>query len=139
MRARFPLFLSLMALALGGCDTRIASSDRAVQQNSVAVELLATGEPVAGILDDAAGFPKHRCLTCHAADRSIMVAPSFSSIAQRYSDNGNAITILAGSLANGSHGKWADYRNDAMPPQPQLSEREKKALVQWILSQKAAP
>lgn len=136
-QAGFPLFLFIVVffLVLGGCDTRRTSSDREVRQNSVAAALPAMGEPVAGVPDDNPNLAKHKCLTCHGADRSLLIAPPFSSIAKRYSNNENASNILAGSLANGSHGKWVDYRSVAMPPHPQLSDREKKALVQWILSQ----
>jgi cytochrome c551/c552 len=75
------------------------------------------------------------CLTCHASDKNIVSAPSFWAISQRYSDNSDAAAALAKSLSNGSHGKWAEYRGATMPPQPQLSETEKKALVDWILKQ----
>jgi cytochrome c551/c552 len=75
------------------------------------------------------------CLTCHANDKNILLAPSFSAISQRYSGNSDAAAALANSLRNGSHGKWIEYRDAMMPPQPQLSETEKKALVEWILKQ----
>jgi cytochrome c551/c552 len=86
---------------------------------------MTTGNPVV----------KNGCLTCHANDKNILSAPSFWAISQRYSDNSDAAAALATSLSNGSHGKWAEYRGATMPPQPQLSETEKKALVEWILKQ----
>ena len=134
-----PLFLPLLAfsLALGGCDAGVGSfsSERATPENSVAVAFPTKPKLLAGIPEEVAVVAKNDCMSCHAADNSIMGAPPFPVIAQHYAGNGNATTILENSLTNGSHGKWSGSNEKAMPPHPQLSASEKKTLVQWTLSQ----
>lgn len=140
MRLNFLLLLSvvLISLALGSCGENTASSDDAVQRKSVPSVFPVSAAPATGLPDDDGSVANDKCLTCHAADRNVLVAPSFSSIAQRYANSGNAATILATSIATGSHGKWTGAHDDVMPSQPQLSEKEKKALIEWILKQKPA-
>lgn len=137
MPTRIPVFLFLVALliAQSGCDTRTASSDRSDQQGSTVAALPGADKTATAIADEGAAVAKTNCLTCHSEDKNVLLAPPFSSIAQRYSGNQKAADMLAASVKNGSHGKWADYRGVVMPPQPQLSERENKSLVQWILNQ----
>ena len=111
---RRPQWLLPACLALGcalsGCDSRPAAS---------------LASPVA----------KHDCLKCHATDGSSLLAPGFPSISSRYSDDPDAAAALARSFRSGSHGKWSEYRGGTMPPQPQLSEAERKELIEWILKQ----
>lgn len=63
-----------------------------------------------------------------------LFAPSFTAISQRYADNSDAAALLAESLKNGSHGKWAEARGAVMPAPSQLSDEEAKALVRSILN-----
>lgn len=111
IRARVLALTVLGGLALGalnGCDREPRAADNG---------------PIA----------KNGCLTCHAAENGTLFAPSFAAISQRYAGNSDAAALLAESLKNGSHGKWAESRGAVMPAQPQLSDAETKALVKSIL------
>ena len=78
---------------------------------------------------------QHGCLRCHSGDGNTVGAPDFATISRRYADDQGAAAALGASLKGGSHGKWSEYQAGAMPPQAQLSESERKALVEWILTQ----
>ncbi len=69
------------------------------------------------------------CTACHGMTQKI-VGPAFREIGGRYAGDGSAADRLAVRVRQGSSGSWGAV---AMPPQPQLSDAEAKALVRWIL------
>ncbi len=85
------------------------------------------------------------CLACHAleagprrADGLPPIAPAWVEIARRYRDDPRAYerltrTVMGGSNPSSRH--WAGKVSDAnMPPNATVvSEREARALVNWIL------
>lgn len=85
------------------------------------------------------------CLACHAlqagarrADGLPPIAPAWVEIAKRYRDDPTAYerltrTVMGGSSSSARH--WAGKVSDvAMPPNATVvSEREARALVNWIL------
>ncbi len=70
------------------------------------------------------------CLACHKVDAKIL-GPSFQEIAAKYSGDGTAAETLAAKIKNGGVGVWGQI---PMPPNPQVSDEDVKALVEWILS-----
>lgn len=72
---------------------------------------------------------KH-CLACHAVDQRV-VGPSFKEVAQKYDGNKAALRKLAEKVRAGGGGVWGPID---MPPNPQVSADEARALVTWILS-----
>jgi len=70
------------------------------------------------------------CLSCHDIEKK-KIAPSFKTIAKRYSTN--QIGELIKSIKNGSRGKWKGFKLP-MPPFKDLKDSEAKSMAEWILS-----
>jgi cytochrome c len=70
------------------------------------------------------------CLACHAAERKL-VGPSFKDIAARYTEKDTA--QLVNVIQKGGAGKWGPI---PMPANPQVSDAEAAALVDWVLKQR---
>ncbi|MDA8093232.1 MAG: c-type cytochrome [Betaproteobacteria bacterium] len=73
------------------------------------------------------------CFACHAVHRKL-VGPAYAWVADRYKGKKDALALLSKSIKDGSTGKWSKYTGGvAMPPHPQLSDAQIKAMAQWIL------
>ena len=72
------------------------------------------------------------CYSCHSAAEKI-VGPSFSSVAEKYAGDKDAVATLAQSIQMGSKGKWG---RAAMPAHSSLSAQDLKLLARWVLSTK---
>lgn len=68
------------------------------------------------------------CSSCHAADRQI-VGPAYSTIAQRYAGQSDAIDKLATRIRDGGGG---------MTAHPALSEADRKTMASWVLTRTSA-
>lgn len=75
---------------------------------------------------------KKNCLACHAIDKKL-VGPSFKDVATKYRSETGAEARLADKIAKGGSGAWGVM---AMPPNPQVSEADRKALARFVLSLK---
>lgn len=75
---------------------------------------------------------KKNCLACHQIDKR-KYGPNFKEIAAKYGDQKNAADILAKKIRRGGTGVWGQ---DVMPPQPQVSDAEARALATYVLSLK---
>lgn len=73
----------------------------------------------------------NNCMTCHGVNQRIL-GPSFKEIAARYKGK-DVETKLAQHIRKGSSGQWEN--GGTMPPNPQVSAENAKALSKWILSQ----
>lgn len=73
------------------------------------------------------------CFGCHA-DKETMIGPSFSEIANLYTNNESTIDKLVNSIRHGSMGKW---RNEEMSASPGISEEDASAIAEFILMQGA--
>ncbi len=73
---------------------------------------------------------KKNCLACHYVDKR-KYGPSFQQVAAKYADQKNAAALLAKKIRRGGTGVWGI---DVMPPQPQVSAAEARALATYILS-----
>ena len=62
-----------------------------------------------------------------------MVGPSFREVAAKYAGDAGAAARLAAKIRAGGQGTWG---NVPMPPNPALSEKERKPLAGWVLQQK---
>jgi cytochrome c len=80
--------------------------------------------------DGLARIRKSDCLGCHAVDNASQ-GPSYVSIAQRYQGQADARMRLITKVATGGTGVWG---NRVMPPHPTLSEDDRRAMVDYILS-----
>ena len=75
---------------------------------------------------------KKNCLACHQIDKR-KYGPNFKEVAAKYADQKNAADVLAKKIRRGGTGVWGP---DVMPPQPQVSAAEARALAQYVLSLK---
>jgi cytochrome c len=66
------------------------------------------------------------CSSCHAVDRDV-VGPSYTSVAQRYTGQSDAIDKLAAKIRDGGSG---------MTAHPDLKEAQRREMAAWVLSQK---
>jgi len=75
---------------------------------------------------------KKNCLACHQVDKR-KYGPNFKEVAARYADQKNAADVLGKKIRRGGTGVWGQ---DVMPPQPQVSAAEARALARYVLSVK---
>ncbi len=75
---------------------------------------------------------KKNCGACHYVDKR-KYGPSFQQIATKYADQKNATDVLAKKIRRGGTGVWGE---DVMPPQPQVSAADARALATYVLSLK---
>ena len=74
---------------------------------------------------------KSACLNCHA-DKTSLVGPSFSAIADKYGDSEETIARLGRHIRNGSSGSWGSL---PMPPHPNLSPQQTQDVARYIVEQ----
>lgn len=102
------------------------------------MKLFVAAAVAAGLLSAAPAFASaelakaKNCLACHAVDKKL-VGPSYKDVAAKYAGNADAVAMLATKVQKGGVGVWGQI---PMPPNPQVSDADAKALVDWILSQK---
>ena len=75
---------------------------------------------------------KKNCLACHQLDKR-KYGPNFKEVAAKYADQKTAADKLAKKIRRGGTGVWGE---DVMPPQPQVSAAEARALAIFVLSVK---
>jgi cytochrome c len=75
---------------------------------------------------------KKNCLACHQVDKR-KYGPNFKEIAAKYADRKDATELLAKKIRRGGTGVWGQ---DVMPPQPQVSAPEARAIATYVLSLK---
>ncbi len=76
------------------------------------------------------------CLACHSVDQK-MVGPSFKQVAERYRGKKGSLSMLAQKIIDGGNGHWNDLTGGMMmPPHPNLSSKQAKAIAAWVLSLK---
>ncbi len=105
--------------------------DLAAQQRSLSAKAPSQRE-AALTRSDVMELAKSRsCLVCHAVDRKV-VGPAFRDVAAKYRGEAGAEAKLMAKLRSGGSGVWGAT---AMPPNPNLSDHDAKALIQWVLGQ----
>lgn len=70
------------------------------------------------------------CMRCHGIDRKF-VGPSFSQVADKYREQGDAQAYIARKIQEGSVGVWG---NVIMPRHPQVTEAQAQDMAAWILA-----
>jgi cytochrome c len=120
-------------------DKEDGSLGRGIDPNRVSVGLSygpsgaaasGTAGQTATVPDGLARIRKSDCLGCHAVDNA-SVGPSYVSVAQRYQGKADERLRLITKVATGGTGVWGDR---VMPPHPSLSEDDRRAMVDYILS-----
>ena len=89
-----------------------------------------TNPPVVMPFSDASQLAaKYGCVTCHSATAKL-VGPAFREIAVKYKSDADAATKISQQIHQGGSGKWGSI---IMPPFPNITITETKALTEWIL------
>ena len=78
----------------------------------------------------AALFKSENCSACHAP-KAKLVGPSIADVAKKYQGQNNAQDQLMAKVKSGGAGVWGAI---PMPPQAQLSDDDRRALVAWMLA-----
>ena len=75
---------------------------------------------------------KHACIACHAVDKK-MVGPAYNDVVVKYCGQKDIAPKLVEKVKKGGVGVWGQV---PMPPNPNVSDADAKALVNWILTLK---
>lgn len=98
-----------------------------IQSLIMMVCLLITGEAMA--TDMPATAKKHACVACHAIDKKV-VGPAWIDVSKKYKGDASAAAKLDAKIAKGGSGNWGSM---PMPPNPKVSDTERKELVDFVL------
>ena len=107
-----------------GVSTNGAAQVAAVQSHPDA-------ETSHGKLEGSQVAAKYFCLSCHSP--AAKVGPPYRDIAAKYKSDPNALSRIDEQIHKGGTGKWGPI---IMPPFPQVTPAETKALAEWILATK---
>ncbi len=69
------------------------------------------------------------CKACHAIEKE-SVGPNYTAVSQKYKEQADAKTYLAGRIINGGGGVWGER---VMPGHPQLESDQVDKMVEFIL------
>jgi cytochrome c len=72
------------------------------------------------------------CTACHHPERK-MIGPAYKAIAEKYATDEVGQTALREKIRKGGGGVWGP---SPMPAQPQVTEEDAAALVQYIMTLK---
>lgn len=75
---------------------------------------------------------KHGCTACHQVDKKV-VGPAYNDVAAKYKGDAKAATMLVDKVKKGGVGNWGQV---PMPPNPNVSDADAKAMVTHILGLK---
>lgn len=88
---------------------------------------------VAGVAQaDSALGKKYNCYACHA-EASKKVGPAYKDVAKKYAGKADAVDYLTKKIKTGGSGVWGPI---PMPPHPQVSDADAKALATYVMSVK---
>jgi cytochrome c len=92
--------------------------------------LLAAGAVQADAGEDL--LKKNGCTACHAIDKKL-VGPPYVEVAAKYKGDAGAAAKLFEKVKKGGSGVWGQV---PMPPNPQVSDADLKAMIAYILALK---
>jgi cytochrome c len=69
------------------------------------------------------------CLTCHKVGEKL-TGPAYRDVANKYENNAENVTMLAGKIIKGGQGVWGTI---PMTPHAQMSEADAEQMVKYIL------
>lgn len=74
----------------------------------------------------------NNCLSCHSVEDKL-IGPAFKDVAAKYQGQKDAAAKLADKVRKGGSGVWGTVK---MPANPKISDKDLKAIIAWVLSQK---
>ena len=76
---------------------------------------------------------KYNCVACHA-EATKKVGPAYRDVAKKYAGvAGDTVSALAANIRKGGSGRWGSM---PMPPHPQVTEADARAMATYILGVK---
>jgi cytochrome c len=75
---------------------------------------------------------KNGCTACHAIDKKV-IGPAYVDVAAKYKGDAKAPAALMKKVKEGGSGVWGQV---PMPPNPQVSDADLKAMITYILGLK---
>lgn len=85
--------------------------------------------------DGLLAIVRSNCVGCHAF-KAKATGPSFAAIAAHDPDNPATTDLLAKYIREGSTGLWGQV---SMPPHPDVTDEQARAMAQWIEKEAANP
>jgi len=76
-----------------------------------------------------------QCTACHSSDEDVPRAPAFKSIAQKYTKDD--MDMLVKVVMTGGEDHWGSAKMPEMDARAEVSEKEAKELVKWILKMRS--
>ena len=73
---------------------------------------------------------KYNCTACHAPAIKL-VGPAYAEVAKKYSTQSDAVARLSAKIKSGGSGVWGAI---PMPPHPQVSDADARAMAAYVLS-----
>lgn len=119
----------LIGATRGVDTTQPAPTATLHSRESVATSVASVAAPQAAQMTAKQLAQKSTCVACHAAERKL-VGPSYAEIAKKYAGSTTALATLIEKIRVGGSGVWGSI---PMPPHPQLSEQQLRALAEWSL------
>jgi cytochrome c len=101
----------------------------------VAAVIAGLGVLAAGAVRADAGedlLKKNGCTACHSIDKKL-VGPPYVDVAAKYKGDPKAAAMLMEKVKKGGTGVWGQI---PMPPNPQVSDADLKAMITYILTLK---
>ena len=103
--------------------------------NAARVLLAAAALSVTGVAAGQAPqdlLQKNGCTACHAIDKKV-IGPAYNDVSVKYKGDAGAPAKLMTKVKQGGAGVWGPV---PMPPNPQVSDADIKAMVTYILALK---
>ncbi len=117
-----------------GDATTVSEAERALRPAvaSIAPQAAAASSDGAAAKTGVDGLlAANGCLACHAVDRTV-VGPAYHAVAAKYRTDPEALAQVAASIGRGGVGRWGAV---PMPPFPDLSAVDARALADYVLRQ----
>jgi cytochrome c len=70
------------------------------------------------------------CMACHQVENKV-IGPAYKEVATKYKGDAAALDMLVAKVKSGGVGTWGQI---PMPPNPQVSDENIRAIVTWVLS-----
>jgi len=100
---------------------------------AIATLVMCAHAPAVLAAEPPPGLTHHRCYICHT-DREPMVGPAFADIATFYRGKPGAVGKIAADIRAGVKGGGPWH----MPPHPEITDSEARAMARYIMSLDAA-
>lgn len=76
-----------------------------------------------------------QCMACHTTGAEVPRAPGFESIAQKYTQD-DADTLVQ-VVMTGGEGHWGSAKMPTMDERAEVTEKQARKLVKWILDMRS--